>query len=187
MTPKISLIIGLAVTALAFGVPTALAERQLVGSPEQDAVAYFYANERATLARQGDSPARQSDSSATAAFYANERATLGQLSDSPVRQSDSPATAAFYKQESVARTGQEAVAAFYANERTTLVEQGSRSVGTDDQVRLDPNNVPSSAVSVTSGSEIEWPQLGIGFGLGILLVAGMWLAMRMTKGRPLAH
>ena len=87
----------------------------------------------------------------------------------------------------MARTGQEAVAAFYANERTTLVEQGSRSVGTDDQVRPDPNNVPSSAVSVTSGSEIEWPQLGIGFGLGILLVAGMWLAMRMTKGRPLAH
>ena len=33
MTPKISLIIGLAVTALAFGVPTALAERQLVGAP----------------------------------------------------------------------------------------------------------------------------------------------------------
>ena len=42
-------------------------------------------------------------------------------------------------------------------------------------------------MAVTSGSEIEWPQLGIGFGLGILLVAGLWLTMRMTKGRPLAH
>jgi hypothetical protein len=141
MTPKISLIIGIAVTALAFGVPTALAERQLVGSPEPDAVAYFYANERATLA-QSDSPARQGDSPATAAFYANERATL--------------------------------------------VEQGS-SVGSRDHVRLDPNNAPSPAVSVSSGSEIEWPQLGIGFGFGILLVAGLWLTMRMTKGRPVAH
>ena len=160
MTPRISLIIGIAVTALAFGVPTALAERQLVGSPEPDGVAYFYANERATLAQQSDSLARQGDS---------------------------PATAAFYAKESVTRTGQEAVAAFYANERATLVEQGSSSVGSREQVRLDPNNVPSPAVSVSSGSEIEWSQLGIGFGLGILLVAGLWLAMRMTKVRGLAQ
>ena len=32
MTPKIALIIGIAVTALAFGVPTGLAERQLEGA-----------------------------------------------------------------------------------------------------------------------------------------------------------
>ena len=160
MTPKISLTIGIAVTALAFGVPTALAERQLVAQPEPDAVAYFYANERATLA---------------------------ELSDSPVQPSDSPATAAFYANESVTRAGQEAVAAFIANERATLVEQGSSDVDSRDQVRLDPNNAPSPAVSVSSGSEIEWQQLGIGFGFGILLVAGLWLAMRMTKGRTLAH
>jgi hypothetical protein len=147
MTPKISLIIGIAVTALAFGVPTALAERQLVGSP----------------------------------------ATLAQLSDSPAHLGDSPATAAFYTDDSVSRKRQEAVAAFLANERATLVEQGSSGVGSRDQVRLDPNNVPSPAVSVSSGSEIEWQQLGIGFGFGILLVAGLWLAMRMTKGRTLAH
>ncbi len=187
MTPKISLIIGIAVTALAFGVPTALGERQLVGAPEPDGVAYFYANERATLAQQIDSPARQSDSSATAAFFANERATLAQQIDSPARQSDSSATAAFYANESVARPGQEAVAAFYANERATLVEQGGRSVGSRDQVPLDPNSVSSPTVTASSGSEIEWPQLAIGFGLGILLVAGLWLAMRMTKGRALAH
>ena len=170
MTPKIALIIGIAVTALAFGVPTALAERQLVGPPEPDAVAYFYANERATLAQQSASRAPHSDSSATAAFYANERATLAQQSASPVRQSDSAATAAYL-----------------ANERATLVEQGRGSVASRDQVRLDPKNVPSPTVSVSSGSEIEWPQLGIGFGFGILLVAGLWLTMRMTKGRPLAH
>ena len=147
MTPKISLIIGIPVTALAFGVPTALAERQLVGPP----------------------------------------ATLAQLSDSPAHLGDSPATAVFYTDESVSRARQEAVAAFLANERATLVEQGSSSVGSRDQVRLDPNNVPSPTVSVSSGSEIEWPQLGIGFGFGILLVAGLWLAIRMTKARPLAH
>ena len=126
-------------------------------------------------------------SEAVAAFLANERATLAQQSDSLARQGDSPATAAFYTDESVSRARQEAVAAFLANERATLVEQGSSSVGSRDQVRLDPDNVPSPAVSVSSGSEIEWPQLGIGFGFGILLVAGLWLAMRMTKVRGLAH
>jgi hypothetical protein len=42
-------------------------------------------------------------------------------------------------------------------------------------------------VSVTSGREIEWPQIGIGFGIGLLLAAGLYLAMRFTRIRPLAH
>jgi hypothetical protein len=56
MTSKITLIIGIAVTALAFGVPTALGEGRLAGSPEQDGVSFFYANERATLAQQSVAP-----------------------------------------------------------------------------------------------------------------------------------
>src|SRR5262245_4078103 len=131
MTPKISLIVGIAATALAVGVPTAFGERQLVGPPGGDSVAYFYANERATLV-QSPQTAPHGDSSATAAFYADT-------------------------------SGQDAVAAFYANERATLVEQGGTGV---DQIRLDPSGEPSPTVSVSSGSEIAWSQLGIGFGLG---------------------
>ncbi len=52
MTSKITLIIGIAVTALSFGLPTAFGEGRLAGSQEQNGVAYFYANERATLAEQ---------------------------------------------------------------------------------------------------------------------------------------
>ncbi len=51
MTRSITLIVGIAVAALVF-VPTALAEGRLAGSQEQSGVAYFYANERATLANQ---------------------------------------------------------------------------------------------------------------------------------------
>lgn len=51
MTRTITLIVGIAVAALVF-VPTALAEGRLAGSQEQNGVAYFYANERATLANQ---------------------------------------------------------------------------------------------------------------------------------------
>jgi hypothetical protein len=47
-------------------------------------------------------------------------------------------------------------------------------------------SAPIQTASSDSGRQIEWPQLGIGFGLGILLVSGLWLAMRV-KFRPLAH
>ena len=71
-----------------------------------------------------------------------------------------------------------------------FVQQGSeqrRQLATQVRARHPQQQLPSPTVSVSSGSEIEWPQLGIGFGFGILLVAGLWLTMRMTKGRPLAH
>ena len=50
MTRTISLIIGIAVTALVVAVPAAFGEGRVAGSQGQDAVKYFYANERATLA-----------------------------------------------------------------------------------------------------------------------------------------
>jgi hypothetical protein len=52
MTRTISFIIGIAVTALAVAVPTALGEGRLAGSNPQDAVTYFKANELATLVQQ---------------------------------------------------------------------------------------------------------------------------------------
>ena len=51
MTRTISLIIGIAVVALV-AVPTAFGEGRLAGSQEQNGVAHFYANERATLSQQ---------------------------------------------------------------------------------------------------------------------------------------
>src|SRR5215510_11790406 len=52
MTRTVSFIIGIAVTALAVAVPTALGEGRLAGSSPQDAVTYFRANELSTLAQQ---------------------------------------------------------------------------------------------------------------------------------------
>jgi hypothetical protein len=46
---------------------------------------------------------------------------------------------------------------------------------------------PSSTDATGSGSDRDWSQLGIGFGLGLLLAVGLFLAMRMTRVRPLAH
>lgn len=66
MTRTISLIIGIAVAALV-AVPTALGEGMLAGSQEQNGVAYFYANERATLGMsQGAAVVSRPDSHETA-------------------------------------------------------------------------------------------------------------------------
>ena len=50
----------------------------------------------------------------------------------------------------------------------------------------EPTNVPVAS-SPTSGRDFEWPQIGLGFGLGIVLALGLVLAMRHTRIRPLAH
>ena len=42
-------------------------------------------------------------------------------------------------------------------------------------------------VASDSGSDIEWPQVGAGFAIGILLALGLVLASRGLRIRPLAH
>ena len=42
-------------------------------------------------------------------------------------------------------------------------------------------------VSVTDSREIEWPQIGIGLGIGALLMIGLYMALKATRHRPLAH
>jgi hypothetical protein len=56
----------------------------------------------------------------------------------------------------------------------------------DDRFRIDPTSGPSP-VSVTSGRDLEWPQLGVGFVVGLLLAMGLYLTVRLTRIRPLAH
>jgi hypothetical protein len=58
----------------------------------------------------------------------------------------------------------------------------------DDHVRLDPSQLPTVVVaSSPSGDEFEWPQIGIGFLVGILLALGIGLTVRYSGDRPLAH
>lgn len=61
-----------------------------------------------------------------------------------------------------------------------------RFVANDDRVQPRPTS-PTVVVASTSGTDVEWPQVGIGFGIGIALVLGLMLALRATRQRPLAH
>lgn len=51
-----------------------------------------------------------------------------------------------------------------------------------------PSDVRSAPVAVTtSGREIEWPQLGLGFGLGLVLAFGLVVGRRFAHVRQPAH
>ncbi|MGH3078744.1 MAG: hypothetical protein ACRDPZ_11260 [Gaiellaceae bacterium] len=39
----------------------------------------------------------------------------------------------------------------------------------------------------SSGSEVDWAQVGVVLGIGILLAAGLFVAMRFTRVGPLGH
>jgi len=56
----------------------------------------------------------------------------------------------------------------------------------DDRFTIDPTS-GTTPVTAGSGREIEWPQVGIGLGIGLLLALGLFLAMRHTRIRTLAH
>lgn len=56
----------------------------------------------------------------------------------------------------------------------------------DSHDRIVPTSETPVSVS-TSGREIDWPQLGIGFGVGLLMALGLFLAMRLARIRPVAH
>ena len=144
MTPKISLIIGVAAAALAVGVPTAFADGRYTDSHERSG---------AVATTQNASPDWFERAAAAAIRDANGVAGY--------------------------RDG---------GERTLVVQQPTLAGYSDAGARSGPIvSPPEVSVSADTGSGLEWPELGIGFGFGILLAVGLFLAMRMTKVRPLAH
>jgi hypothetical protein len=171
MTRTISLIIGLAVTALAVAVPAALGEGRLAGSQEQSGVAYFYANERATLAVQSTGLVSRPDSHEVAPS-----------NDSVVSRPDSHDMVAIPK-----------FGYIDASERAVRIN----SLPTHDVVLLSgddkstfgqPTETTTPTPVASSGSDLDWSQLGIGFGIGVALALGLLLMVRVTRhNRPLAH
>jgi hypothetical protein len=46
---------------------------------------------------------------------------------------------------------------------------------------------PSPITPTTSGRDIQWPELGIGFGVGMLVLLGLILTVRFGRSHPVAH
>ena len=166
MTRTISLIIGIAVTALVVAVPAAFGEGRLADSQGQDAVKYFYANEQATLASsQTSSVVSRPDSH-----------ELIQSSASVVSRPDSHETVQPFTYIDAA---ERADRISNAPGRDVVLLSG------DDHATFQP--VDTSTPVASSGRDVDWPQVGIGFGIGIALALGLLVALRATRQRPLTH
>jgi hypothetical protein len=166
MTRTISLIIGIAVTALVVAVPTAFGEGRLAGSQGQDAVAYFYANERATLA----------SSPAALVVSRPDSHELIQSSAAVVSRPDSHETVQPFTYVDAAER---------ASRISNLPRYDVVLLSGDDHKPFKP--VETSTPVASSDGNLDWPQVGIGFGIGIALILGLILVLRTTRQRPLAH
>jgi len=209
MTRTISLIIGVAVAALA-AVPTAVA----TPSPREqvDAVKFFYANERATV----PFPAAVHDhGNATEARLLLKSPTIG-----IVRDNGDATQAKLAWLSGPVVVGEDALRSLGRPDRVTAQTAASHYTPQDVQRMSDSyaarggdlTNVPSSSYYLPqqieamsqgwaarggTGSEtvrlsgdgrhIEWSQIGIGFGIGMLLAIGLGLSLRATRPRTLAH
>ena len=75
-----------------------------------------------------------------------------------------------------------------AFERAVTTHENSKPViVVDDRFRLPNTGVEPGPVQVTNSRDVEWPQVGIGLGIGVLLMIGLYLALKATRQRPLAH
>ena len=63
-----------------------------------------------------------------------------------------------------------------------------RDHGSAEQAKLDAQSSgTTSVVESTSGSELDWSQLAIGFGVGMLLVLGLVVGVQFARNERLAH
>jgi len=166
MTPKISFATAVAGAALTLGVPAAW------GQSQPDVV------ERTVAARE------LSQRSGQVATYpdAFERAALAAGRAGAAVYPDAHQRSAPVGD----RQGISAVSSYPdAFERAAFAGSAQR-VLVDSHDRIVPTSTPAS-MPVSSGRDVEWPQVGIGVALGIFLALGLGMAMRLTRIRRLAH
>jgi hypothetical protein len=108
------------------------------------------------------------------------RTSLRRSSGSPSRSTDAPTRSTgrhrLLSRVRIATAGERAVQP--TNSNAGYLYAADRGVG--------PTN-PLVVSAMHSGTDLEWPQLGIGLGTGIALALGQMLMLRQTTQRPLAH
>ena len=87
---------------------------------------------------------------------------------------------------------QELFAVLDARERALATGRGASPAATpepahDDHFRFAPSSVPTPVAASDANGGIDWSQLGIGFAVGVLLMIGLMIAMRMPRARQPAH
>ena len=195
MTRTIFLITSIAITALAVAVPAAFGgpppsefehgQGRPLGSPTQvDAITYFYANERATI----PFPATIHDHG-----DATQAKLVARTSPSEIIRDHGDATQAKLVAESTALEvvrdhGDATQAKLTRLSGPVVTPEILRDHGSAEQAKLDAQSSgTTSVVESTSGSELDWSQLAIGFGVGMLLVLGLVVGVQFARNERLAH
>jgi hypothetical protein len=191
MTRTISLIIGIAVVALV-AVPTAFGEGMLAGSQQPDAVALFYANERATMTTGSSEPVIVSENTPESPAVRAERLRSEGLNKLYGLGEFAPTSVSTYKDANERVVEPQSVIAERLrseglNKRYGLGDFAPTLNYKDANERVDLPTTPVATPVTSSGTEVEWPQIGIGFGIGIALAIALGLSLRATRHRPLAH
>ena len=71
--------------------------------------------------------------------------------------------------------------------RATAARAGYGPNGRFDDRVSSPLTTSAEAVTTVSKSDLEWPQIGVGFGLGVLLALGLFMLARSRLSRPVAQ
>ena len=71
-------------------------------------------------------------------------------------------------------------------ERAVTARQQTSGFKGDDRFRIDPTSQPVPGSVTGSDRDIQWPQVGIGFGIALALLLGLLLTLRGRR-HPLAH
>ena len=164
MTPKISLVTVVAAALVA--VPAAWGQ----GQPAD-------AFERAVAAQSGSSPIVSPD--------AVDRALAARLAlqSAPIV---SPDAVDRVKATALSRPSTTSITPDAFERAVAATADNGNRIVFDDRFN-ESANVPVASSPINSGQDLEWPQIGIGFGVGIVLALGLFLAMRYSRIRPLAH
>ena len=170
MTRTFTFIIGIAVAALALA-PAALGEGRLAPlQPPSNVATYRDAGERGSA---GQPSAFQSPTNVATYRDAGERGSAARPSAYDLAVAAGRLDLSTFR-NAFDRSGPTSD----ATNLTSYRDAAERAV---------PIAAPAEIPVVTSRREIEWPQVGIGVSLGLALALGLWLAMRATRIRPVAH
>ena len=73
-----------------------------------------------------------------------------------------------------------------AFERAVTAHERTSGFRGDDRFTIDPSSQPGPLSVTGDGRDIQWPQVGIGFGIALALLLGLLVALR-TRRQPLTH
>lgn len=184
MTLKTSLVTIAVGAMLVLGVPVAWGKAQPVSSasPEvlERAVLARELSQRAGLVASPDAFERAVSAQQSASVATPYRDAFQRAEGSPLAVS----TDGFMR--AITADGRSSAIGSYPDAFQRVALTGSSTVVLDSHDRGTPvTSAPLSPIS--TGTGIEWPQVGIGFGVGLLLALGLVFTMRVTRIRPLAH